>query len=160
MPEAHAADTRREAVCHTMDEEHCAIAVPKRSCEVRQAADKRCYNVFSILCLCRPPTCPRGLREGTTVQNYEKVSIWEKKYAGAEKRARSQCRRHCDLAGGIGCGLANLVEAQVGHQALGHEDAVGGLVVLEDGGHDARQGEGRAVEGVAELGLAGLVLET
>ena len=126
----------------------------------RIAADKRCYNVFSILCLCRPPTCPRGLREGTTVQNYEKVSIWEKKYAGAGKRARSQYRRHCDLAEGIGCGLVNLVEAQVGHQALGHEDAVGGLVVLEDGGHDARQGEGRAVEGVAELGPAGLVVET
>ena len=58
------------------------------------------------------------------------------------------------------CNSANPIEAQVGHQALGHEDAVGGLVVLEDGGHDARQGKGRAVEGVAELGLAGLVLET
>ena len=58
------------------------------------------------------------------------------------------------------CDSINPIEAQVGHQTLGHEDSVGGLVVLEDGGHDARQGKGRAVEGVAELGLAGLVLET
>ena len=35
-------------------------------------------------------------------------------------------------------------------------DAVGVLVVLQEGSHDAGQGEGGAVEGVAELGLLGV----
>ena len=52
-----------------------------------------------------------------------------------------------------------LVESQIGTQTLGHDDAVGGLVVFEQGSHDARQGQGRTVEGVAELHLAALVAE-
>lgn len=45
------------------------------------------------------------------------------------------------------------VEAGVFAQALGHDDAFGGLEVLEDGSHDAGQGQSGAVEGVAELRL-------
>lgn len=48
------------------------------------------------------------------------------------------------------------LEAAVGHEDLRHADALRGLVVLDDGGHDARQGEGRAVERVAELDLLGV----
>ena len=55
--------------------------------------------------------------------------------------------------------LVNFIKAEVRAQTLGHDDAVGRLVVLQQGGHDARQGQGRAVEGVAELHLAVLVLE-
>ncbi len=57
-------------------------------------------------------------------------------------------------------GLLNLVEAEVGTQALGHNDAVGGLIVLEEGGDDAWEGKGAAVEGVGETHLAVGVLET
>ena len=45
------------------------------------------------------------------------------------------------------------LESAVGHEYAWHLDAVGRLVVLEDGGDDAGQGEGRAVEGVAQLNL-------
>ena len=44
-------------------------------------------------------------------------------------------------------------EAGVGLQGGGDMDAVGVLVVLQEGSHDAGQGEGGAVEGVAELGF-------
>ena len=57
-------------------------------------------------------------------------------------------------------GLVDLVKAEVGTQALGHDDAVGGLVVFQKGGHDAGQGEGAAVEGVRKFGLAIGVFET
>ena len=45
-------------------------------------------------------------------------------------------------------------------QTLGHDDAVGGLIVLEEGGDDAWEGKGAAVEGVGETHLAVGVLET
>lgn len=57
-------------------------------------------------------------------------------------------------------GLVYFVKAEVGTQALGHDDAVGGLVVFQKGGHDAGQGEGTAVEGVSQFGLAIGVFET
>ena len=57
-------------------------------------------------------------------------------------------------------GLVYFVKAEVGTQALGHDDAVGGLVVFQKGGHDAGQGEGTAVEGVRQFGLAIGVFET
>ena len=45
------------------------------------------------------------------------------------------------------------VESGVFAQAFGNDYAVGGLVVLEHCGHDAGQGQGRAVEGVAQMGF-------
>ena len=52
--------------------------------------------------------------------------------------------------------LVDNVAAHVGYEGSRNTDAVLGLVVLEQGSHDAGQGKGRAVEGVAELGLLGL----
>ena len=52
---------------HLMDEEHCAIAVPLRICEVRYAADKRRYNVFLICPVARPQ--PESLGS-LTLQKY------------------------------------------------------------------------------------------
>ena len=49
-------------------------------------------------------------------------------------------------------------EAGVLLQALRHADTLGSLVVLEQGSQDARQGESRAIERVAEVSL--LVLTT
>lgn len=43
------------------------------------------------------------------------------------------------------------VKSAVFYQDFGYLDAFGGLVVFQQGGHDAGQGEGGAVEGVAEL---------
>ena len=51
--------------------------------------------------------------------------------------------------------LINNIKSKIRSQALGHDDAVGRLVVLQQGGDDARQGKGRAVQRVAELGLLG-----
>ncbi len=45
------------------------------------------------------------------------------------------------------------LKTAVGYKALRHTDALGGLVVLQNRGHDARQGKGRTVQRVAELGL-------
>ena len=45
------------------------------------------------------------------------------------------------------------VEAGVFAQAFGDDDAFGGLVVLKQRGHDSREGEGGAIEGVAEACL-------
>ena len=52
--------------------------------------------------------------------------------------------------------LVDNLETGVGHKGLGDTDAFGRLVVLQECCNDARQGEGRAVQGVAELGLLGL----
>lgn len=45
------------------------------------------------------------------------------------------------------------VASHIWNQSLGHLDAIGSLVVLEDGSHDTREGERRTVEGVAKLNL-------
>ena len=50
--------------------------------------------------------------------------------------------------------LVNHLASHVGNEHLGNTDAFGRLVVLEDGCDDAGQGEGGAVEGVAEFCLA------
>ena len=45
------------------------------------------------------------------------------------------------------------VASHVRDQSLWHLDALGSLVVLEDGCHDTGKGESRAIESVAELNL-------
>ena len=50
-------------------------------------------------------------------------------------------------------GLLNHVGAHIRLEGLGDADAFGRLVVLQQGGHDARQGQCRAVQRVAKLGL-------
>ena len=45
------------------------------------------------------------------------------------------------------------IVSRVGLERCGDADAVGGLIVLEESGHDARQGESGTVERVAELYL-------
>lgn len=51
------------------------------------------------------------------------------------------------------CRLVDDVEAGVAAETFGDDDAGGGLVVFEQGGHYARQGESRAVKGVAKVGF-------
>ena len=53
---------------------------------------------------------------------------------------------------------ADVVEAGVFAQYLGDYDAVGLLIVFEDGCNDAGQCKSRTVEGVAETGLLVAVL--
>ena len=55
--------------------------------------------------------------------------------------------------------LGDFVEAHVGLETLRHEDAVGSLVVFEEGGDDTRKGEGAAVEGVGQTHFAVGVFE-
>ena len=50
-------------------------------------------------------------------------------------------------------GLFNHLTAHVGLQSFGNADAFGRLEVLEERGHNARQGERRSVECVAKLDL-------
>ena len=50
-------------------------------------------------------------------------------------------------------GLFNHLTAHVGLQSFGNADAVGRLEILEERGHNARQGERRSVECVAKLDL-------
>ena len=52
------------------------------------------------------------------------------------------------------------VEAGVLAEHFGHDDALGRLIVLEQRGHDARQGQGRAVEGMTEMCLLVLAAVT
>lgn len=54
--------------------------------------------------------------------------------------------------------VVNHLEAAVGHEHLRHADALGCLVILQNGGYDARQSQCRTVEGVAQLNL--LVVST
>jgi hypothetical protein len=42
----------------------------------------------------------------------------------------------------INSSLLYHLKSGVGHECFGDADAFGGLVVFEDGGYDARQGEG------------------
>ena len=49
--------------------------------------------------------------------------------------------------------LVDDVEADVLAEHFGDYDAFGGLIVFEQGGHDAGEGESRAVEGVGQTGL-------
>ena len=49
--------------------------------------------------------------------------------------------------------LVDNVTAHVGNEGCWNLDAVLGLIVLQQGSNDARQGESRAVKRVAELGL-------
>ena len=58
------------------------------------------------------------------------------------------------------CKYKNLfdnIKTRVGNQRLGDADAFGGLIVLQQRGHDARQGQRRAVEGVRQLDFLLLV---
>ena len=43
--------------------------------------------------------------------------------------------------------------SHIRHKGTWNADAIWGLVVFEDGSHDAREGKGRAVESVTELNL-------
>ena len=49
--------------------------------------------------------------------------------------------------------VCRCVEAGVFAEAFGHHDSLRCLVVFEQGGHNAGQSQGRAVEGVAETGF-------
>ena len=49
--------------------------------------------------------------------------------------------------------LVNHIEACVGNQCSGNTNAVGSLVVLQEGCHDARKSQGRTIERVANLSL-------
>ena len=55
--------------------------------------------------------------------------------------------------------LADFFKSQIGTQALGHNDAVGCLVVLQQGGDDAWEGKGASVECMREFHLAVTVFE-
>lgn len=52
--------------------------------------------------------------------------------------------------------VVNHLEAAIWHENLWHAYALGGLVVLQYRGNDARQGKSRTVEGVAKLNLLGV----
>ena len=49
--------------------------------------------------------------------------------------------------------LVNHLEAQIGDESLGHTDAFGCLVVLQQGSYNAGQSQSRAVQSVAQFGL-------
>ena len=55
--------------------------------------------------------------------------------------------------------LRDDVKAGVFLEGFRDVNALGGLMVFEQGGHDSGQGQGAAVEGVHELDVAVLVLE-